>query len=196
MNALPARHGNTTIQRDHEPRAERTRELLHEAENHLSRARTRLTAAPSDYTAALADVLAVFRTSLRAYLAWNGSAAVHEDADLGTLAGRAIHLASILKTPTHRALLLAERAPAIEQAIRRSDRLGVADREDVETGWYTARNLYYTVCGELPWLFQASSLSHTATASPTREPARPERALARSAARGEASVPQRVGVPA
>ncbi len=178
-----------------EPRADRTRTLLQEAEAHLRQAERHLTATPPDYTGALAEELVVFRTSLRAYLAWNGSADVDEEFDLRTLAARAVHLASILETPTHRALLLAERAPTIEQAIRRSDRLSVADREDVETGWYTARNLYQTVCGELPWLFQASPPSPAAAASPERAPARPERPLARSAVSGEGSAPERLGVP-
>lgn len=177
MNAIPARHGNTTTQRE-SPRAERARALLHallhEADDHLRQARTRLVAVPPDYTGALAEELVVFRTSLRAFLAWNGSADVHEDADLRALAVRAVSLASILETPAHRALLLAERAPTIEQAIPRSDRPSVADREDVETGWYTARNLYRTVCGELPWLFQASSLNHTVAPGPAHEFA-PER---------------------
>lgn len=133
-----------------EPRAERTHALLEEAEDHLQQAERHLAAVPPDYAAALADVLAVFRLSLRAYLAWNGSAEVNGEADLRALAVRAGHLANILKTPAHRAVLLAEHAGALEQALRRGGRPSVADREDVETGWYTARNLYLTVLGEVP----------------------------------------------
>ncbi|MEP0546910.1 MAG: hypothetical protein ABJF88_08260 [Rhodothermales bacterium] len=150
-----------------EPRAERTRTLLQEAAAHLRQAERYLVATPPDYAAALADMLAIFRTSLRAFLTWTDSSEVDGEADLHALAVRAGHLASILKTPAHRALLLAERAPAIEQSIRRSDRLSVADREDVETGWYTARNLYQTVLGNVP-----ASLRPTGRRS---APARPER---------------------
>ena len=175
MNALSPTP-RSAAPRSESPRAERAYALLHEANGHLSQARTLLAAMPPNYAAALDDELAVFRTSLRAYLAWNRSVAAYEDADLRSLAVRAVHLASILKTPAHRALLLAERAPAIERASRRDDRLNVADREDVQTGWYTARNLYQTVCGELPWLLQASPPSRAVDASPAHAPARPERA--------------------
>ena len=62
------------------PRAERARALLHQADGHLSQARMLLGAMPPDYAAALDDELAVFRTSLRAFLAWEGSAeAARED---------------------------------------------------------------------------------------------------------------------
>ena len=70
-------------------------------------------------------------------------------------------------------MLLAERAPALEASPPPGDRPNVADREDVETGWYTARNLYQTVCGELPWLFQTPSLRLTVVASPARKHVRP-----------------------
>ena len=102
------------------------------------------------YQDALPDVLAAPCAALRALLAWSATPADAESpcehgADLRALADRAGNLNNVVRTPAHRALLLAERAPAIGRATR----LNVADREDVETGWYTARNVVRTVAAEL-----------------------------------------------
>ncbi len=126
------------------PRAERARALLGEAQARLDAARA--AAADARYTAALPDVLAAFRAALRAFLAWDGEEMDDDSADLDRLAGRAVRLSSVLKTPVHRALHLARRAPAIAQA----GLLSVHDREDVETGWHTARNLLGAVRTVLP----------------------------------------------
>lgn len=120
------------------------RALLHEAEAHLERARTALDASPREEGAALEATLDVFRASLLAFLTEHGAAPT-PDASLDVLAEWAVRCNSVLKTAVRRALHLAHRAPAIRRAARPS----VHDREDVETGWYTARNLYETVAARL-----------------------------------------------
>ena len=129
-------------------RTEPARALLDEATEHLDRARAAL--ATERYQDALPEVLAAPCAALRALLAWYATPTDAETpcphgADLRTLAERAAHLSNVVRTPAYRAILLAERAPAIERA----NRLSVADREDVETGWYTARNVVRTVSAEL-----------------------------------------------
>jgi hypothetical protein len=69
-----------------------------------------------------------------------------EDADVRALGERAMQFASILRTFVHRALAV---LPTL-RAIGGKGRPGVHDREGVEAGWYTARNLYHAVVGELP----------------------------------------------
>jgi hypothetical protein len=118
--------------------------LLHAAQVHLDRARERLDASPPASVEALDAVLASFRASLLAYLAWYG-AAPEEDAPLPALAERAVRCDNVLKTAVHRAVQLVGRAPGIGAASRPT----VHDREDVETGWYTARNLVRTVAGRI-----------------------------------------------
>lgn len=131
-----------------DPRAEPARALLDEATTHLDRARAALAA--DRYQDALPEVLAAPCAALRAFLAWyatptEAEAPCPQGGELRTLAERAANLSNVVRTPAHRAILLAERAPAIERA----SRLSVADREDVETGWYTARNVVRTVAAEL-----------------------------------------------
>ena len=130
------------------PRSDLTHDLLAEAERHLQRARNALDA--ERYQDALPDVLAAPCDALRALLAWYATptdteAPCDHGAELRPLAERAANLSNVVRTPAHRAVLLAERAPAIARA----GRLSVADREDVETGWYTARNVVRTVAAEL-----------------------------------------------
>lgn len=125
-------------------RADRVRARLGEAEAHLEKARERLGARPCDHAAALTEVLASFRASLLASLNDYG-ATPDPDAALATLGEQSVRCDSVLKTPVHRALLLVARAQAIEQAVRPS----VHDREDIETGCYTARNLHRTVAGRV-----------------------------------------------
>ena len=117
---------------------------LREAEAHLAQARARLDAAPPDYGAALENVLGSLRSSFRAAVSGYGGPPA-ADASLDALAERAVRCDSVLKTVANRALRLADRAPAIQRAAR----LSVHDREDVTTGWYTARNLYETVAFRL-----------------------------------------------
>lgn len=118
--------------------------LLQEARSHLDLARERLDASPPAYAEALDAVLASARASLLAHLAWYG-AAPEANAPLAALAERAVRCDSLLKTVVHRATHLAVRAPDIRTAARPS----VHDREDVETGWHTARNLAETVAARL-----------------------------------------------
>lgn len=118
--------------------------LLREARSHLGLARERLDASPPAYGGALDAVLASVRASLLAHLAWYG-AAPETEAPLAALAERAVRCDSLLKTVVHRAMPLVRRAPAIRAAAR----LSVHDREDVETGWHTARNLAETVAGRI-----------------------------------------------
>ncbi len=131
-------------------RTEHARSLLTEATDHLAKAREALDASPPRYQDALADVLAAPCAALRALVAWYGTPdgtdapCAHGD-DLHALAGRAANLNNVVRTPAHRAVQLAERAPAIARA----SHLSVADREDIETGWYTARNVVRTVSAEL-----------------------------------------------
>jgi hypothetical protein len=117
---------------------------LREAGAHLNRARALLEASPRDHVAVLDATLDSFRASLLAFLLGYG-ATPDPDAPLYVLAERAVRTDSVLKTVAHRAVLLVERAPAIRQAARPS----IHDREDVETGWYTARNLYRTAAGQI-----------------------------------------------
>ncbi len=119
------------------------RARLDEAEAHLNRAKAHLDAMPPDYGGALGEVLDSFRASLVAFLFGYG-ATPDPGAPLDTLAERAVRNDSVLKTAAHRAVLLAGRATAIPAA-----GLSVAHREDVETGWYTARNLLQTVASRL-----------------------------------------------
>ncbi len=126
-------------------RAECVRARLSEAEAHLAEAQARLCARPRDNMAVLTEVLASFRASLLAFLHGYG-ATPDPDATLATLAERAVRSGSVLKTVVHRAMHLDERAQAIEGA----SRLPVTDREDVETGWYTARDLVQAVRTALP----------------------------------------------
>lgn len=121
------------------------RARLGEAEAHLGRAKDHLEASPPDYARALGEVLDSFRASLVAALTGYG-ATPDPDAPLGDLAERAVRNDSVLKTVVSRAVVFAERAPAIE---RSSSNPSVHDREDVETGWYTARNLVRTVLDRL-----------------------------------------------
>jgi hypothetical protein len=118
--------------------------LLRDARTHADHAREHLDAAHTTVPDALDDVLASFRASLLAHLAWYGADS-NPDAPLATLAERAIHCDSILKTPVQRAMQLSRRAPAIRAATHPT----VNDREDVETGWFTARNLLWTVSGRI-----------------------------------------------
>lgn len=134
----------------HPSRTEHTRSLLDEATDHLTRARAALDASPPRYKDALPDVLAAPCTALRALITWYGTpteadAPCSHGEDLHALAGRAAHFNNVVRTPAHRAVRLADRAPAIARA----PHLSVADREDVETGWYTARNVVRTVAAEL-----------------------------------------------
>ncbi len=147
------------------PRAERVRARLGEAEAHLEAAWERLSARPPDHQAALAEVLASFRASLLAFLNDYG-ATPDPDAPLDVLAERAVRCGSVLKTVVHRAMLLAERAPAIRQA----SRLSVADREDVETGGYMARNLVQTVQAGLPAVLRSAAWEAPPTSTPSPQP--------------------------
>lgn len=131
-------------------RTEHARSLLTEARDHLAKAREALDASPPRYKDALPDVLAAPCAALRALVAWYGSpdgtdASCEHGEGLHMLAGRAANLNNVVRTPAHRAVQLADRAPAIARA----PHLSVADREDVETGWYTARNVVRTVATEL-----------------------------------------------
>lgn len=117
---------------------------LREAGAHLGQARDRLNATPRDHAGALPEVLASIHTSLLAFIDGFGGTP-DPDASLAALAERAVRCDSVLKTATHRAMRFVERAPAIQRATT----LSVHDREDVETGWYSARNLYHAVMGQL-----------------------------------------------
>ena len=127
------------------PRAQRVRTHLGEADAHLAAAWERLDAQPCDHVAVLDEVLASFRASLLAFLNDYGAKPDPEDT-LASLGRRTMRLSGVIQTPVNRALVLAERAPAIRQAVRPS----LNDREVVETGCYTARNLVQAVRAVLP----------------------------------------------
>lgn len=124
---------------------------LRDADASLARARDHLDRSPVDYAAALEEVTDSVRASLLAFLAGYGCTA-DPDAPISTLAARAVRCDSALKTAAHRAVHLAERAPSIRQSARPT----VHDREDVETGWYTARNLSRTVRAQTAGLPKSS----------------------------------------
>lgn len=127
------------------PRAERVRTHLAEADTHLAEAWQRLDARPVDHAAVLTEVLASFRASLLAFLNDYG-AELDPEATLATLGEQAMRNSGVLDTAVRRAMALAQRAPAIQSAAQ----LALGDREDVETGCYTARNLIDTVRTVLP----------------------------------------------
>lgn len=129
------------------PRASATRRLLQEANEKLKRARELLMADEVDYASATALLIEVVWLDLRAFLTWHGTA-LPEDAPLSQWARRAISLASILKTPLGRARKLIPIAERLSSAGGASP--SVQDRQAVRAGFYTVRNLYFTLLGELP----------------------------------------------
>ena len=120
------------------------RAVLRDATAHLEQARARLAASPPAYAEALDAILASFRASFEAALT-NYGASTDADDPLDELAERAVRSLSVLKTSANRALHFVGRAPAI----RTASQLTVNDREEVETGVYTARNLIQAVSRQL-----------------------------------------------
>lgn len=127
------------------PQTGPTREHLRQAQHHLDLARELLDRAAPEYRAAAAHVVMCYQRALSALTTWNRTR-LPEGAGVRELAPPAIHSASILRTPVGRALAV---LPTL-RTVGGKKRLDVHDREDVEASWYTARNLYRSVAGELP----------------------------------------------
>ncbi|HLT47274.1 MAG TPA: hypothetical protein VK002_08610 [Rubricoccaceae bacterium] len=125
--------------------AEATREHLRHARRHLDLARDLLRRQEPDFRAAAAHVEACYLAALRALTTWH-RVPLPEDADVRALGERAAQFANVLRTFVRRALAV---LPVL-RAVGGKERLGVHDREGVEAGWYTARNLLLAVAGELP----------------------------------------------
>ncbi len=142
------------------PRVQRVRTHLGEADARLAAAWGHLETKPYDHVAVLDEVLASFRASLLAFLNDFGVRPASEDT-LVTLGERTMRVSGVLFTAVNRALVLNERAPAIQQAVRPS----VQDREVVEMGCFTARNLVQAVRTVLPAALAGRAASPTSAAT-------------------------------
>lgn len=127
------------------PQAEATREHLQQARYHLDLARELLDRPTPEYRAAAVHVVACYQRALTAITTWN-SLRLPEGTDVPELGRRAAHYSAPLQTSVNRVI---ESLPIL-RAVGAKAKLGVNDREGIETGWYTARNLYRIVAGELP----------------------------------------------
>lgn len=125
--------------------AAEVRATLAQAASHLEQAHAALKNAPPDYIAVLENSLQVIRLSIRAFLLWHG-VPFDETIPIGVQVRHATQLASSLMTPTN----LAPRLFELENVIPGKEKLSVSEREDVTTGFYTARNVLLTTMGELP----------------------------------------------
>jgi hypothetical protein len=125
--------------------ADPTRVHLRQARRHLDLARDLLRRPEPDRRAAAAHVDACYRNALRALTTWH-RVPLPEDADVRELGERAAQFSNVLRTFVSRALAV---LPVL-RAVGDKERLGVHEREGVEAGWYTARNLLDAVAGELP----------------------------------------------
>ena len=117
-----------------------TQEHLRQARYHLDLAHGLLRRSTPEYRAAAAHVATSYQRALSAITTWH-SDPVPEGADVRELGRRAINFSNVLRTPLRQALAV---LPTL-RAVGAKERLGVHDREGVETAWYTARNLYRTV---------------------------------------------------
>ena len=129
-----------------------TQEHLRQARYHLDLAHGLLRRSTPEYRAAAAHVATSYQRALSAITTWH-SDPVPEGADVRELGRRAINFSNVLRTPLRQALAV---LPTL-RAVGAKERLGVHDREGVETAWYTARNLYRTVVGALPASVRAGS---------------------------------------
>lgn len=144
------------------PQTGPAREHLRQARYHLDLARGLLDRSTPEHRAAAGHVAMCYQRALSAVTTWNR---VHlsEGADVRELGHHAVHFASILRTPVGRALAV---LPEL-RTVGSKEALDVHDREGVETGWYTARNLYRTVVGELPACVRAGHAAPAPAAMPT-----------------------------
>lgn len=113
-----------------------SRALLASAQRRLAEADQLLKRHQPDYKEATNELVLAIRDALFAHLAAYGAEADPDDTN-DALAHRVVRNDSVTKTAVLRALALVESTPAIQSASRQS----VQNREDVETGWYSARNL-------------------------------------------------------
>lgn len=145
------------------PQTGPAREHLRLARHHLDLASDLLNRPDPEFRAAAVHVTTSYQRALAALTTWN-RVRLPEGADVRELGRPAVRFASVLRTPVGRALA----AEPVLRAVGTKERLDVHDREVVETGWYTARNLYRAVAGELPACVRAghAALLPTATAEP------------------------------
>lgn len=167
------------------PQTGPTREHLRQARYHLDLTRELLDHSVPEYRAAAGHIAMCYQRALSAVTTWN-RVRLSEGADVRELGHHAAHFASILRTPVGRALAILPRL----RTVGSKEMLDVHDQEGVETGWYTARNLYRTVVGELPACVRAG---HAAPA-PAAVPPEPRTAGRRSDA-GTATYNRQERVP-
>lgn len=127
------------------PQSAATHEHLQEARYHLDLARELLDRPTPEYRAAAAHIAACYQRALTAVTTWN-SLHLPEETDVPELGRHAARYSAPLQTSVNRVI---ESLPIL-RAVGAKATLDVHDREGIETGWYTARNLYRTVAGELP----------------------------------------------
>lgn len=151
------------------PQSDAVRMHLRQARSHLDLARDLLTRPDPELRAAAVHIERCYYDALAAVTTWH-RVSLPTTADVREHARHAVHLASILRTPAHRALVA---LPTLRTAGVKA-RLDVHDREQIETGWYTARNLYHTVLGELPAPVSGERADVVETLRPARRAEVPE----------------------
>lgn len=164
------------------------REHLRQARYHLGLARDLLDRPTPEYRAAAAHIATSYQRALSAITTWHGDPGP-EGADVRELGRRAINFANVLRTPLRQALAV---LPTL-RSVGAKERLSVHDREGVETAWYTARNLYRAVAGELPAGVRAG---HAAPAEASAEAPAEPRATSRRSETGSARHDQQGRRPA
>ena len=122
----------------------KVRALLSSAGDQLRQTRQALSGDVPDHAAALKRSLRAIREVFAAFISWH-SLPLPDEAPLDALTRRAVPLASSLRTSASRVLLVEALAEATD-----GKSLSRADREEVRTSYYTARNTFFAVCDELP----------------------------------------------
>ena len=184
------------------PVEEPVREALEASAQHLVGAAQHLAGAAPDYREALRHSLQAIRQAYTGFLVWH-DLPPRPETTLNELAVPAEHLASMLRTVRRRARSLEPLEATFGGGAARS----VKVREDVEAGFYTARNTLAVVLGELParltreaarTLHRAQALRVGRLSLAPEEPA-PRRAVQTASARpaaGDAAAPPRAPVAA
>ena len=128
------------------PQAPKVRALLNEAARAIKASRQSLFQAEPDYAASLTESLQATRRAFQAFITWH-ELALPEDAPLHDLARRAVPLASMLRTCAGRTLPL---EPLARELLAQCDCSRISNKQPIRSGYYAARNTFYTVLDELP----------------------------------------------
>lgn len=135
------------------PRRSHCRQALEASAERLNRVAENLTGAAPDYPEALRDNLQAIRQAYRALLSWH-RAVPPDDAPMDELARPAEDLASMLRTCRDRTHVLV----SLEAALGRGGPLSHVAKEEIRTGYFTARNTLAVVIGSLPEDVTASAI--------------------------------------